>query len=152
MNRLLNQMPLPRGVLWLPFEPGHLDHIDDNMAVDVGLRVVDQSSRGPACTLTVDGLPLLSVGIIDCRNGDGEVWAVIDRTRRYKHPLLITRAVKKAIDIACISMNLSSAHMFVQCARIDAARWAMALGFAEIGKLTIYNQPEQDHFIFSRSL
>jgi len=152
MHELLNQMPLPAGVLWLPFEPGHLDGIDDNMAVDVSMRVVDQASRGPACTLMVDGQPLLSVGMMDCRNGDGEVWAVIDRNRRYKHPLLVTRAVKKAVDIACISMNLSSAHMFVQCARKDAVRWAMALGFAEIGKLTIYNQPEQDHFIFSRSL
>jgi hypothetical protein len=35
---------------------------------------------------------------------------------------------------------------------MDAVRWALALGFAEIGKLTIYEQPERDHFIFSRSL
>jgi hypothetical protein len=152
MHALLNQMPLPAGVQWLPFESGHLDGIDDSVAADVGMRVVDQSARGPACTLTVDGLPLFSVGIMDCRNGSGQVWAVIDRNRRHKHPLLVTRAIKKAINIACISMGLSSAHMFVQCARIDAVRWAMALGFAEIGKLTIYNQPEQDHFIFSRSL
>jgi hypothetical protein len=152
MHDLMNSMPLPAGVAWHPFEAGHLECIKDDIAADVAMRVLDQAGRGPAGTLMVNGQPLFCVGIMDCRNGSGEVWAVIDRNRRHHHPLLVTRAIKKAINIACISMGLSSAHMFVQCARIDAVRWAMALGFAETGKLTIYNQPEQDHFIFSRSL
>lgn len=152
MHDLLNQMTLPDGALWLPFEIGHLERMDDGLAADAVLRVIDQSCRGPACTLWVGPDPLCSVGMIDCRNGDGEVWAVIDRTRRYQHPLLLTRAVRKAIDIAAISMKLSSVHMFVECQRMDAVRWALALGFVEVGKLTIYEQPERDHLIFSRSL
>jgi hypothetical protein len=152
MHELMNQMPLPPGVCWVPFEASHLDLMDDDLADDVAMRVIDQAGRGPAGTLWVDSSPLFSVGIMDCRNGAGDVWAVIDRHRRHQYPLLVTRAIKRSIDIAAKSMNLSSVNMFVECARIDAVRWALALGFAEIGKLTIYNRPEQDHFIFSRSL
>jgi hypothetical protein len=152
MHELLNQMPLPPGACWVPFEVSHLDLMDDDLAADVALRVIDQSRRGPACTLWVDSEPLCSVGMIDFRNQSGEVWAVIDQARRYRHPLLLTRAVRKAVDIAAISMGLKSVNMFVECQRMDAVRWALALGFAEVGKLTIYEQPERDHLIFSRSL
>lgn len=152
MHDLLNKMPLPCGAVWHQFEAGHLDLIDDNLAPDTAMRVVDNSTRGPSCTLFVNGQALVSVGMLDCRNGSGEVWAVIDKRRRHQHALLLTRAVRRAVDIAAKSMGLVSAHMFVECLRADAVRWAIALGFAEIGKLTIYNQPQQDHFIFSRSL
>lgn len=152
MHEQLNQMPLPPSACWVPFTVSHLDLMDDDLAEDAAMRVIDQSHRGPACTLWVDSEPLCSVGMMDCRNGDGEVWAVIDRTRRYQYPLLLTRAVRRAIDIAAISMRLSSVHMFVECQRMDAVRWALALGFVEVGKLTIYKQPERDHLIFSRSL
>lgn len=145
-------MPLPSGVSWARFQPTDMQMLDDDLAADAAMRVIDQSCRGPACTLWVGADPLCSVGMIDCRNGDGEVWAVIDKTRRHQHPLLLTRAVRKAIDIAAISMGLSSVHMFVECQRMDAVRWALALGFVEVGKLTIYQQPERDHMIFSRSL
>lgn len=151
MHDLLNQMRLPAGVCWHQFEAQDLERMDDCLATDATMRVIDQAGRGPACTLWVDGIPLFSVGIMDCRNGSGEVWAVIDRSRRHQHPLLLTRSVKRSIDIATKSMSLSSVIMFVECARTDAVRWALALGFAEIGRLTIYNRPEQNHFIFLRS-
>lgn len=150
--QLLNAMPLPRGAAWVPFDWQLLHQVRDELDEPQLLRVIDQAHAGQAAVLTINRQPLCAVGVCDMHGGLGHAWAVIDRELKHQHPLLLTRAVRRGLYITAQYMGLGVVHLFVELARVDAARWAEALGFRLIGQMQIFEHPERSHAIYARSI
>lgn len=146
----LNNMRLPRGCRWRQTKPADLLALEPDISDETMHRVLDNAAAGAAATLWVNGQPLCAVGVADRRGGVGEAWAVIDKTLRHKHALLLTRAVRDGLYITVQSLRLNAVHMYIESGRTDAMRWAMALGFRHDGDLVFHRAPELNHHIFSR--
>jgi len=147
---LLNSLLPPGNAAWIAFDPFDLDLIDWSDDPATRHRVLDNAKRGWAATLWVGAGPLCCAGIADRHGGLGEAWTVIDAKRRHDHPLLLTRGIRKALDITAKSLGLNEIHLFVQFSQVGAMKWAKSLGFHPEGELTFHRHPERNHVIFCR--
>lgn len=142
---LLNaSMRLPVGVRWVNFHPGLVPGDD-------GIDLAEQAMAGPSPVLMVGDQVLCLCGIALMSKRTGEAWSVINHELAQKHPLLLTRCVKKAIAITMQSLPLHRVQMTVHSASSEAVRWAFALGFTVEALMRKYGDDESDHFMFVRT-
>lgn len=151
-SQLLNDgMRLPDGVRWREFDLARIDEIAETWRdEDQKRQIRNQTLLGPAVMLEVDGRILAGIGIVIYNHGVGEAWTLIDLARRYDHPLLLTRAVKKALYIGEQSYRLHRVQMTVHSGHIVAVRWAWALGFKIEGLMRKYGSDQSDHYLLAR--
>lgn len=143
-------MPLPSNAAWVAFDPIDLDLIDWEDDPVTRQRILDNTKSGWVATLWIGGAPLCCAGVADRRGGMGEAWTLIDEKRRHQYPLILTRSISRALDIAVKSLCLGVVNMYVQFSKVPAIRWAKALGFKLEGEIVMYEHPRQNHFIFAR--
>ena len=141
-DHLNASMRLPPGVRWVNFHPG-LAGADD-------IELAEQALAGPSPVLMVGDQVLCLCGIALISKHVGEAWSVINPELAKQHPLLLTRAVRRAVDITMESHFLHRVQMTVHSASNEAVRWAFALGFTVEALMRKYGDDQSDHFLFVR--
>lgn len=142
-DQLNTGMRLPQSARWVEFA-------SDLVPCEDAILATEQSFAGPCAVLLVDNEPLLACGIVKISNCVGEAWTMINRDLAKRRPLLLTRAVRKAIDITAISHGLHRVQMVVHSQQYEAIRWAFALGFTVESLMIKYGDDQSDHFMFVR--
>ena len=144
-------MRLPDGVRWREFDVARIDEIAETWSgEDQKRQIRNQTLLGPSAMLEVDGKIIAGGGIVIYNPGVGEAWTLIDLTRRYDHPLLLTRTFKIALYIGEQSLRLHRVQIAVNSGNIVAVRWAWALGFKIEGLMRKYGSDQSDHYLLAR--
>ena len=138
-DKLNAGMRLPKNAKWVDFDVSLVLLSDAATATE-------QSFAG----LTVNNQPLVVCGIVKISSCVGEAWTMINHDLAKQHPLLLTRAVRKAIDITTILHGLHRVQMVVHSQQYEAIRWAFALKFIVESLMIKYGDDQSDHFMFVR--
>lgn len=145
-DKLNAGMRLPKNARWVDFDVSLVSLV----SLSDASTATEQSFAGPCAILTVNNQPLVVCGIVKISNCVGEAWTIIDHDLAKQHPLLLTRAVRKAIDITTILHGLHRVQMVVHSQQYEAIRWAFALKFIVESLMIKYGDDQSDHFMFVR--
>lgn len=145
-DKLNAGMRLPKNVKWADFDVSLVSFVSLSDAA----MATKQSLAGPCPVLVVNDEPIIVCGIVKISDCVGEAWSMINHDLAKQHPLLLTRAVRKAIDITTILHGLHRVQMVVHSQQNEAIRWAFALGFIVESLMIKYGDDQSDHFMFVR--
>jgi hypothetical protein len=154
---LAKEMPVIKGVSYMPFHPAHLEVIEPEEFKKMGAAqlqqwkelITAQARNGVAITAYLHGRPVACFGYLVMWTGVAEMWLLIEeRGRQYGKSL--TRAAITVRDCAVLSGNLHRLQITVRCGDIRAVKWANALGFDQEAVLRRYGPDQADFYIFAR--
>lgn len=154
---LAREMPVIKGVSYVPFHPAHLEVIqpqefkNSNPAelLEWKQLITAQAEVGTAITAYLHGRPVACFGYLVMWTGVAEMWLLIEeRGRQYGKSL--TRAAMTVRDCAVLSNNLHRIQITVRCGDIRAVKWAGALGFEQEAVLRRYGPDQTDFYILAR--
>lgn len=147
---LVKQIKLKPGARWLEFHPAMATQIEPDLTEDQVRIITIKSAHGPTAAMEVNGQLLFAAGLFTMSREYTEAWTIINPILKHKYPILLTRKIKRILDIHAISEGLRSVFMYVECGRKDAQAWAYSLGFEPTGEILNYANPGADVFIFTK--
>lgn len=153
---ILNGLPHVKGGYFLPFNPDHLEYLDDmdDYIVSLGYeafkaQISSQAERGPVITAFLYGKPVAVFGCGLLWNGVAEVWSLLsNQSKRY--PIAMIRAANSFLDICWVTFNLHRLQISVKTSDDVAIRFAKALKFKEEAIMHKYSPDQQDFTLFRR--
>lgn len=98
------------------------------LGVDHELLARLHATRGPAHTLRIDRQIAACYGIAVLWPGLGEAWAILTPLGK-RHPLVVTRAIARALDRTMRLWRLRRVQADVSAMNSSACRWVELLGF-----------------------
>jgi RimJ/RimL family protein N-acetyltransferase len=104
---------------------------------------------GPAETITVDGEPVMSAGIVLIGWGRGEAWSLLS-TLFYRHVRACYRVVKKRLDEMAKANGLIRVQATAAPDYPPGVRLLEHLGFRPEGLLKAYGPNNEDLIMFAR--
>lgn len=147
---LVDQVKLRPSARWREFHPAMATQIEPDLTEDQVRIITIKSAHGPTAAMEVNGQLLFAVGVFTMSLESVEVWALINPILKHRYPILLTKKIKRLLDIYAISEGLRSVFMYVECARKDAQAWAYSLGFEPTGEILNYADPGAGVLIFTK--
>lgn len=139
----------------LPYQPGHLDVMDMNLAdrsreqMEEAVRCRASDPDSHLATLLVGNDVISIVGLKVLHEGVAEVNAITSPLVS-RLPLAFTRLCKGLIASYMKDLGLHRVQFYVRFDNEMGRRWAVVLGFQEEGYLRNFSQDRAGYFIFAR--
>jgi hypothetical protein len=147
---LHDQIKMRDGARFVPLKIASLLDINPDITDDEISALYVKAQHGPSVMIEVDGKLIAACGLFVMARNSVEAWTVLHSELKHKYGFLLTKKIKQLLDIYAIAYQLQFVYMFVESSRMDAQRWAKALGFYESGLLSAYVDLESEMFIYRK--